>query len=119
MGDDSPVVNFHQKHLDCISAIAMHESGNQLATASYDNSIRIWDLRKSACRTKLLLHSDRVTDLRFHKNITVSSGLDGFVILRDDETGNIRRLRHRAVGLLSGEKLLAHLQNLSRSTAFM
>lgn len=106
VGDDSPVVNFHQKHLDCISSIAIHESGNQLATASYDSSIRIWDLRKSACRTKLLLHSDRVTDLRFHKNITVSSGLDGFVILRDDETGNIRRLRHRAVGLLSGEKAL-------------
>lgn len=104
IGDDSPVTYFYQKHLDCISAISAHESGNQLATASHDNSIRIWDLRKSACRTKLLLHSDRVTDLKFHKNLTVSSGLDGFVVLRDDDSGNIRRLRHRAVGLLFGEK---------------
>ena len=104
IGDNSTVLYFDKKHLDCISAIAIHESGNQLATASYDKTIRIWDLRKSACKTKLLLHADRVTDIKFHKNLTVSTGLDGFVVLRDDETGNIRRLRHRAVGLLSGEK---------------
>jgi WD40 repeat protein len=104
IGDDSPVTYFYKKHLNCVSAISIHESGNQLATASHDNSIRIWDLRKSACRTKLFLHNDRVTDLKFHKSLTVSSGLDGFVVLRDDDSGNIRRLRHRAVGFLSGEK---------------
>ncbi len=129
IGDDSPVIYFHQKHLDCVSAVSMHESGNQLASASYDNSVRIWDLRKSECRTKLILHTNRVTDLRFHKNLTVSSGLDGFVVLRDDETGNIRRLRHRAVGLLSGERLpgpptklepvhCVHVQSNDKESAF-
>ncbi len=129
VGDDSPVIHFGQKHLDCVSAIAIHESGNQLASSSHDNSIRIWDLRKSECRTKLLLHTNRVTDLRFHKNLTVSSGLDGFVALRDDETGNVRRLRHRAVGLLAGERLpgpptklepvhSVHVQSNDRESAF-
>jgi hypothetical protein len=130
IGDDSPVIHFDQKHLDCVSAIAMHDSGNQLASSSYDNSIRIWDLRKSECKIKLLLHTNRVTDLRFHKNLTVSSGLDGFVVLRDDDTGNIRRLRHRAVGLLSGEKLpglptklepvhSVHVQSNDKESAFL
>ena len=42
-----------QGHSDLVISVAYSSDGTQLASGSYDNTVRIWDLASGECRATL------------------------------------------------------------------
>lgn len=66
-----------------------HYTGNFLATASMDNTVKIWDLNAVRCRQTLRGHKDSVnyTSFQFQSNILASASADHTVCLWDARSG--------------------------------
>ena len=60
-----------------------------IASGSFDESIRLWDVKKGKCLRVLPAHSDPVTSVGFNKDGTliVSGSYDGLLRLWDTSTG--------------------------------
>ena len=53
--------------------------GNTLVTGGSDGSVRVWDLEKLRCVTRMAAHDNSVTSLQFDDKIIVTGGSDGYV----------------------------------------
>ncbi|KAJ3127361.1 SCF ubiquitin ligase complex subunit cdc4 [Nowakowskiella sp. JEL0407] len=75
-------------HTQSVRAIAGDE--NVLISGSYDNSVRIWDLKSGKCRFLCTGHTDKVyaVDYSVDLGICVSSGMDTTTRVWDVNTGS-------------------------------
>ncbi|MFM5956137.1 MAG: WD40 repeat domain-containing protein, partial [Dolichospermum sp.] len=75
-------LNLHE-HRKWIAALAFSPDGKWLASASYDTTIRLWELASGhyQCREILQGHAKAVTAIAFHPSepILVSSSKDGSI----------------------------------------
>lgn len=55
-------------HLQSIFGINFSPNGYHIATASEDNSCKIWDLRKRSCIYTIPSHTNIVSDIKYQKN---------------------------------------------------
>jgi WD40 repeat protein/type IV secretory pathway VirB10-like protein len=96
-------------HTDAITSVAMEKNGKRLASASWDNSVRLWDVEKQAPLGKPLRgHTDYVNSVAFSPNgKLLASG-------SDDQTVRLWDIKAQAP---LGEPLLRHT-DLVTSVAF-
>ncbi len=89
---DGERVALFEKHEDTVKA-AVWLSETQLATASLDHTIAIWDVERGVLLKRLTGHSRGVTSLGFlkEKQLLVSGGLDQNLRVWNVETGAIVR----------------------------
>ena len=64
-------------HTSLVGQIQMR--GNVLVTGGSDGSVRVWDLEKLRCVTRMAAHDNSVTSLQFDDKIIVTGGSDGYV----------------------------------------
>jgi WD40 repeat protein len=64
-------------HTSLVGQIQMR--GNTLVTGGSDGSVRVWDLEKLRCVTRMAAHDNSVTSLQFDNKIIVTGGSDGYV----------------------------------------
>ncbi len=76
-------------HTDWLSDVAFSPDGRFLATASYDNSVKLWDAQTGRELRTFTDHSRVVNGLAFSPDSQrlASGGDDGFIIVRDVATG--------------------------------
>jgi len=67
-------------HTSLVGQIQMR--GNTLVTGGSDGSVRVWDLEKLRCVTRMAAHDNSVTSLQFDDKIIVTGGSDGYVKVR-------------------------------------
>ena len=69
-------------------AIEFDPNGYQIATASDDQSIKIWDLRQKRVLYSISAHQNMITQMRFHPSghFLMSSSFDGTVKFWAPET---------------------------------
>lgn len=79
-------------HLDVVSCVAFTADGKSLASASYDKTVRVWDLASQKPRLTLTGHSDFVYSVAFgpEGKWLVSASKDRSVKLVDAVTGQSR-----------------------------
>jgi hypothetical protein len=79
-------------HDDVVSAIAFSPDGKKLASASFDRTVRIWDLTTGKAERVLTGHTDFVYTIAFGPGGTwlASAGKDRSVKLVDSATGKSR-----------------------------
>jgi WD40 repeat protein len=75
--DNSTEKAFLMGHTSLVGQIQMR--GNTLVTGGSDGSVRVWDLEKLRCVTRMAAHDNSVTSLQFDDKIIVTGGSDGFV----------------------------------------
>ena len=63
--------------------------GNLLVSGSFDETVKIWDVRSDECISTLPAHSDPVTSVSLNRDGTciVSSSHDGLIRIWDVATG--------------------------------
>ncbi len=67
----------YSSHTDWISAVAWHPtSEHHVATASYDKSVKLWDLRTAVPLHTLQGHTDKVLCVSWAGGKLVSGGAD-------------------------------------------
>lgn len=73
-------------HVSCVS---YNPSSTLIASGSYDESIRIWDVQKGKCIRVLAAHSDPVSAVCFSRDgtLVVSSSFDGLIRIWDTGSG--------------------------------
>lgn len=78
-----------QAHQGRIYQVAFTPDGKQLATASGDGTLGLWDTETWQSITQLIHHTDQVVSLDFNPtgNLLVSTGLDGLIIIWDVQAG--------------------------------
>src|SRR5277367_863505 len=64
-------------HTSLVGQIQMR--GNVLVTGGSDGSVRVWDLEKLRCVTRMAAHDNSVTSLQFDDKIIVTGVSDGYV----------------------------------------
>jgi WD40 repeat protein len=72
-------------HEQPVSSLAFSTDGRLLATASWDNSIRLWDLQAKTLLRLLPGHEDSITNVKFSPDgrLLASSSKDGTILLWD------------------------------------
>jgi WD40 repeat protein len=72
-------------HEQPVSSLAFSTDGRLLATASWDNSIRLWDLQAKNSLRLLPGHEDSITNVKFSPDgrLFASSSKDGTILLWD------------------------------------
>jgi WD40 repeat protein/energy-coupling factor transporter ATP-binding protein EcfA2 len=77
-------------HTDWLSDVTFSPDGRYLATASYDNRVKLWDAQTGQELRTFDDHSRVVNGLAFSPDsrLLASGGSDGFIIVRDLETGD-------------------------------
>jgi len=78
-------------HTNYVMCANFNPTGNLVATGSYDQSVRLWDIEKGACLYRLSAHSDTVVSSHFNGDGTqlVTAGFDGAVRVWDVKTGKM------------------------------
>ncbi|KAM9966277.1 hypothetical protein ACTFIR_006482 [Dictyostelium discoideum] len=66
--EDQSLVKIWKGHEGPINEIDIHSSGNIVASASSDKTVKVWDLEKGYC-THNFQHDDVVTMLKFHPTL--------------------------------------------------
>ena len=67
----------YASHTDWISAVAWHpSSAHHVATASYDKTVKLWDLRTPVPLHTLQGHTDKALCVAWANNGLVSGGAD-------------------------------------------
>jgi COMPASS component SWD3 len=77
-------------HEGFVFTVSFHPNAMFLASGSFDETIRIWDLRTGICIRIIPAHSDPVTSIQFnsHGNHLVSSSYDGLIRVWEVATGD-------------------------------
>lgn len=80
-------------HQAAVSAVAYSPDGRLLASASRDQTVKVWDAASGKERLTLRGHNDVVSDIAFSPDgrVLASAGWDGTVRLWDSETGRLLR----------------------------
>ena len=73
-------------HTSLVGQIQMR--GNTLVTGGSDGGVRVWDLEKLRCITRMAAHDNSVTSLQFDDKIIVTGGSDGYVKVQRPLTSN-------------------------------
>jgi U4/U6 small nuclear ribonucleoprotein PRP4 len=63
-------------HSGLITKIKFDETGEYLASSSFDGSIKLWSCRNWKVLKELQGHEGKVTGIDLNKNVVVSSGFD-------------------------------------------
>jgi U4/U6 small nuclear ribonucleoprotein PRP4 len=75
------MIQAFQGHVKKVSRSVFHPTnGFQVATSSYDHTVKIWDLRKRKCFYTLPAHSNIISDVRFSPKtgeLLLTSSFDG------------------------------------------
>jgi len=81
-------------HRGAIMAIAMHPSGQYLASGGFDKTIQLWSLDKQQVVVTLTGHSEPVTSLTFNSTgeLLVSGSVDDTIRIWDVAQGKLVRL---------------------------
>ncbi|KAL5371372.1 hypothetical protein DPSP01_014308 [Paraphaeosphaeria sporulosa] len=76
-------------HSDYVASIAFSRDATQLASASYDRTVKIWDACSGACLRTLEGHSDYVASIAFSRDATqlASASYDRTVKIWDARSG--------------------------------
>ena len=76
-------------HEGAVSAVAFHPDGTQIASASFDHTVRVWDVERAAPICCCRGHRDKVTAVAYHPEgeLLASAGLDHSVRLWNAATG--------------------------------
>ena len=79
-------------HIGWVMAIAISPDGTWLATAGYDETVRVWDTATGQCRATLTGHTDRVTAIAISPDGTwlATASDDGTAGVWDAATGHRR-----------------------------
>ncbi len=77
-------------HIQPISVIAWHPSGNYFASGSTDHSIILWDYHSGKQIRTFNQHTGKINDLKFSKNgeWLLSAGADNLVAIMDCQSGD-------------------------------
>ncbi|KAK9480762.1 WD40-repeat-containing domain protein [Lipomyces japonicus] len=88
-GTGGACVRTFRGHANYVTAVDFNCKGNLVASGSFDESIKIWDLRRGTCLRTLPAHSDPVAGLHFSRDGTliVSGSHDGQIRLWDVTSG--------------------------------
>ncbi len=105
----------HSKEVYTLDWSPKSSSDHLIASASKDNSVRIWDIKTSKCIRELLLHSQAVYSVRFSPNAKyiASGGFDGRIVVWQVSDGKIVRTLKSSSGVFevswnsSGDKIAA------------
>ena len=75
-----------------IFSVAFSPDGTSLASASFDNTVLLWDVSTGQPKTTLEGHTDRVLSVAFSPDgsTLASASLDGTVLLWDVSTGQLK-----------------------------
>jgi len=76
-------------HSNFCFSVKFSPQGNLLVSGSFDETVKVWDVRSGECISTLPAHSDPVTGVDFNRDGTciVSSSHDGLVRVWDVATG--------------------------------
>ena len=76
-------------HSNFCFSVKFSPQGNLLVSGSFDETVKIWDVRSGECVATLPAHSDPVTGVDFNRDGTciVSSSHDGLIRIWDVATG--------------------------------
>lgn len=74
-----------ETHADLVFCAAFNPQGSLLATGSFDETVRLWDVRTAHCVALLPAHQEPVTSAEFSADgsLLVTSGFDGLVRVWD------------------------------------
>eukprot|EP00770_Monocercomonoides_exilis_P005777 MONOS_5749.1-p1 / transcript=MONOS_5749.1 / gene=MONOS_5749 / organism=Monocercomonoides_exilis_PA203 / gene_product=WD40 repeat containing protein / transcript_product=WD40 repeat containing protein / location=Mono_scaffold00172:16828-17888(-) / protein_length=277 / sequence_SO=supercontig / SO=protein_coding / is_pseudo=false len=84
----SPRCAYLTEHEASISAIATDKSSPGAISASYDKTLKIWDLNTCSCIRTLTGHTGPVNDVIWRRSLCLSTGRDGLLIAWDVNTGD-------------------------------
>jgi len=76
-------------HIQPLSSIAYHPSGNYFATGSLDNSIKIWDVNSGKIIRSINIHTGKVNNLQFSADgyQLLSTAMDNKVVVTETNSG--------------------------------
>ncbi|KAF2675781.1 hypothetical protein K458DRAFT_397616 [Lentithecium fluviatile CBS 122367] len=76
-------------HSDSVTSVAFSHDSTRLASASYDNTVKIWDASSGECLSTLQGHSNAVTSVAFSHDSTrlASASYDNTVKIWDARSG--------------------------------
>ena len=82
-----------QEHTSCVDGLAFSPDGRILASASWDGTVKLWDVTRGALLETLAGHSNRVERVAWSPNgdIVASSSIDHTILLWD-----VKNHRYRA-----------------------
>jgi COMPASS component SWD3 len=80
-------------HNNAIYTVSFSPRGNIVASGSYDEAVRLWDVRSGKCMKTLPAHGDPVSGVHFNRDGTmiVSCAHDGLIRIWDVSTGQCLR----------------------------
>lgn len=73
-------------HLKAVLGIDFSPNGYHIATASEDNSCKIWDLRKRSVLYTIPAHTNLISDVKFQSSYLVTASYDNTVKLWTNRT---------------------------------
>ncbi|KAJ5185280.1 hypothetical protein N7472_010120 [Penicillium cf. griseofulvum] len=86
----TPMIQALAGHLESVKIITFSPDGKQIASASEDGTIKLWDTVTGSLQQTLSGHSNEITAMAFlpDSKLIMSGTREGFVILWDTTTGD-------------------------------